>query len=769
MAAALVAYRVVAGLGVVALTGFALVALFAPDMLSLVIGVEHIEFSYVWLGNVGMLLAATSLFSIAALRDPEKLAAYAWLGALGHCTGALYWMRVLHDPHGQDFWPWALLDASLGVVPAIFLQIGLPAEARLGPHTMARIRAAFAQPASNGRLRAFRRVVGLGLVVNVGFIVSALFAPGVIKSSVGAQFVDLAPVWLGAAGVMLLAVSLLYVPLAADPESAPGVAWLAVISWFVVAAYWVSVATQPDRGAFWGYVASDLVIGLLLAFFLQTGSAPENRLSGASVARVLQGAVAAITLKSQPLALKVVGAVLAIGAAAGGYVGWYYFVRQVPDTVFANPEDQYKYGVIGLGPASRIPLYVWDVMPEVCSDALPDPKRGWASFGLIYEPGHDTPVGFAKREIGYPSVEPNCSLCHTGTFRASATDAPRTIPGGPAHALDLEGFQRFLYACASSPHFTADTVMSAMQKKHPMGAVESAVYRFGVLPAIQSGLARQDRDYQWQRTRPVQGSGRTDTFNPTKISVFHLPDDGTIGTVDLPAVWNQQPREKLWLHWDGNNDQIRERNFAAAMAVGATPKSVVLESFTKVTDYLLQLPAAKYPFPVDAQRAARGKVTYDKQCASCHAFGSSQIGQTTTVEELGTDRHRLDSFTAGLVSYFHEIDLGHFKFDGYRKTDGYSNLPIDGIWARAPYLHNGSVPTLRDLLSPPAQRPRVFYRGIDLYDSADVGFVTTGPEAQAAGFKFDVTIPGNDNGGHLYGTELAPEDKSDLLEYLKTL
>jgi mono/diheme cytochrome c family protein len=286
---------------------------------------------------------------------------------------------------------------------------------------------------------------------------------------------------------------------------------------------------------------------------------------------------------------------------------------------------------------------------------------------------------------------------------------------------------------------------------------------------LKYGLARQQRDYQWQHSRPDQGRGRTDTFNPTKMNVFHFPDDGTNGTTDLPAVWNQAPRQSLSLHWDGNNNQIRERNFAAAMAVGATPQSVVLTSFTKVTDYLLQLPSAPYPFPIDAARAARGKTSYDRECAGCHAFGASKVGQTTPVSELGTDRHRLDSFTAELVSYFHEIDMPPFKFDGYRKTDGYSNLPIDGIWARAPYLHGGSVPTLRDLLLPPAQRPRVFYRGYDVYDPVDVGFVSQGPEARAVGTRYDVTLPGNDDGGHLYGTELAPEDRDDLLEYLKSL
>jgi len=65
------------------------------------------------------------------------------------------------------------------------------------------------------------------------------------------------------------------------------------------------------------------------------------------------------------------------------------------------------------------------------------------------------------------------------------------------------------------------------------------------------------------------------------------------------------------------------------------------------------------------------------------------------------------------------------RFSHFRKTGGYANLPLDGIWLRAPYLHNGSVPTLRDLLEPAAKRPALFYRGYDVYDPAKVGFVTS--------------------------------------------
>jgi hypothetical protein len=99
-------------------------------------------------------------------------------------------------------------------------------------------------------------------------------------------------------------------------------------------------------------------------------------------------------------------------------------------------------------------------------------------------------------------------------------------------------------------------------------------------------------------------------------------------------------------------------------------------------------------------------------------------------------------------------------------------MPLDGLWLRAPYLHNGSVPTLRDLLEPSARRPKTFYRGYDVYDPVKVGFVSTRDEENGRTFfKFDTAVAGNSNVGHegkQYGTDLPAGDKEALVEYLKT-
>jgi hypothetical protein len=101
----------------------------------------------------------------------------------------------------------------------------------------------------------------------------------------------------------------------------------------------------------------------------------------------------------------------------------------------------------------------------------------------------------------------------------------------------------------------------------------------------------------------------------------------------------------------------------------------------------------------------------------------------------------------------------------------YKGRPLDGIWATAPYLHNGSVPTLDDLLKPEVDRPKSFSVGVRTFDPVKVGYLTNAP-----GFpRFEVSNPdgtaivGHSNAGHVYGTRLSADERKQLIEYLKTL
>jgi hypothetical protein len=231
-------------------------------------------------------------------------------------------------------------------------------------------------------------------------------------------------------------------------------------------------------------------------------------------------------------------------------------------------------------------------------------------------------------------------------------------------------------------------------------------------------------------------------------------------------------------------------------------------------------------FPkIDQNAAAKGARLYQVNCVSCHAL----IDRTNpnrkviaVMNDSGTDPRassnffnrtgssgKLNGVNVNFVPFTAKIPpvadadamltnevigviLGQFRpappdelteanFRGARPTGvalalvhkgfRYKSRPLNGIWATAPYLHNGSVPNLAALLQPGAKRPSTFSIGVRTFDPVRVGYLTDVP-----GFpKFNVKNPdgspstGNSNAGHEFGTTLSDEERGQLVEYLKTL
>jgi hypothetical protein len=290
--------------------------------------------------------------------------------------------------------------------------------------------------------------------------------------------------------------------------------------------------------------------------------------------------------------------------------------------------------------------------------------------------------------------------------------------------------------------------------------------------------------FAFQQREPDCGPGRVDTFNPPKVLLNFrmdlLPTNEWVGNCDLPSIWNQGKREGMQLHWDGNNDSVAERNRSAAFGTGATPPTLDRASMKRTEDWLLNVAAPPaYPYAINESLAAQGAQIYTEYCSQCHGangkdFTGKYVGKVTPIEIIATDRHRLDSYSSDLCANQNLLYAAYpaERFQHFRKTFGYANQPLDGVWLRAPYLHNGSVPTLRDLLEPAAARPKMFYRGYDVFDPQRVGFVSDVPEENGkAFFQFDTSLPGNGNFGHEgkeFGTELSAAEKDALVEFMKT-
>lgn len=444
-----------------------------------------------------------------------------------------------------------------------------------------------------------------------------------------------------------------------------------------------------------------------------------------------------------------------------------------PET-HADILEHFKYGSIGAEERAGIPYPIWQILPELFPHHLPQrPGNGYERFGFVFEPGKERPIGTSLRDRQVKLIGLNCAVCHTGTVRDNEGGAARIVLGMPSHQFDLQAYQRFLFACVRDTGFSRENVWRAMRQRNPkLSWLDSILYGWFVIPRTKSEGTRLANNFAFFESRPAQGPGRVDTFNPYKVLFnFDLAADRSVGTADLPSLWNQKIREGMWLHWDGNNNSVSERNKSAAIGAGCSEASLDLPSMKRVEDWIWTLPAPKFPAArIQQQRATAGASIYARECAACHDPGGKQTGQVVPAAQVGTDPERLQSFSAPLAQRMNTLGTGRpWKFTRFRATDGYAAMPLDGVWLRAPYLHNGSVPTLRHLLEQPENRPAVFWRGYDVYDYADGGFVWNGPQAEQSGFRFDSSLKGNSRAGHLYGTGLPREDKLNLLEYLKTL
>jgi len=477
-------------------------------------------------------------------------------------------------------------------------------------------------------------------------------------------------------------------------------------------------------------------------------------------------------------------AVLLILGVAGGVYAWWKFFREVPQQVCedvepsrrgelcASPEEErFKYGSLGAEWELGIPYPIFHVLPRVFGDLLPRPG-GYRAFGIPWEEGRELPVGFSKKTVGFPRVTQTCAICHAASYRTSPDATPVIVPSGPSHTTNAMAFLDFLEAAANDPRWSGDGMLPEMERYFDLGIDDKLLYRYLIIPLAKQRVLEQARDFAWMHAhgRPAWGPGRDGPFNLTKFNLLRLPDDGTVDNADFPSIWNAGIRENTSLNWAGETQDPLAVYIDSALGIGAPPATVTGD-MEKHREYLRAKQPPPWPFPVDAALAGEGGLVWQRECATCHAPGGAYSGRVTPIEEIGTDRERFDTWTQADADKTNAkaLELGVVR-KAMVKDVGYANQPLDGIWLRAPYLHNGSVPSLTALLDPPAERPRTFWRGCDIYDPAAVGFRSTPADDDCPGlFLLDTTLRGEGNGGHLYGTDLPAAEKAALIEYLKTL
>lgn len=268
---------------------------------------------------------------------------------------------------------------------------------------------------------------------------------------------------------------------------------------------------------------------------------------------------------------------------------------------------------------------------------------------------------------------------------------------------------------------------------------------------------------------PQSGPGRNDAFGLLSASLLNSPQP--YSPIKFGLVWNVGKR--TWVHWDGNTKSPIARNLLASLGLGAPMHGkhgdLIFADVKRQTDLSEKIAPPKYPFSIDNEAAKRGAPLFEQNCNSCHG-GPESDKRLFAVADVGTDPHRAEMFTQKLADGFNKF-LAELEAEGYqppkevgvRSTGKYWAATLSGVWARSPYLHNGSVRTMHELLTSPVQRAKTFHRGSRVFDEKEMGYTDEGA------YVLDTAGSGNSNSGHDYGTKLSDNEKRDLIEYLKTL
>lgn len=480
-----------------------------------------------------------------------------------------------------------------------------------------------------------------------------------------------------------------------------------------------------------------------------------------------------------------------------------------------TPREAFLSGSIG---AEFMPLAVFQVLPDLFPDQMQPGGAGagdWIDqFGFVRGEQlvkEGLPLGFNVTKFlpksggrsPLPWVGFTCALCHTAIIRESEASGGVVVSGMGNPALDLVPFADAIKTMVLDKRMTVKNIAAAYQKKYDKSI--SLIDKLFISLWL-SGARKQIRSEIAMRGSPFGGANlrKAELFpsGPARImavreTVRRLVDQTPIpdgGPSKLPCLYEEGRRE--WAQFDGSVRDPYTRNSIAAMGVGATAqnmrKPAILDTIRQSYTYVETLAGPKYSevfpaHPIEHARAERGSEIYRQYCGDCHGWPGAapgtwvdgkRQGQIISLDEIGTDPGRVsvryyDELAKLIFDYF---PAGHPlkpKPGELRPTHGYITTPLESVFSRAPFLHNGSISSLAELINL-KPRKRVFYRGRNLFDPFDVGLLVKDDSDSSRYYRFDTQEHGNSNRGHDYpwpyrGSGWSENALRDLLEYLKTL
>ena len=273
--------------------------------------------------------------------------------------------------------------------------------------------------------------------------------------------------------------------------------------------------------------------------------------------------------------------------------------------------------------------------------------------------------------------------------------------------------------------------------------------------------------------------------------------------VSVPPWWRMKKKHAMFWMGEGRGDHARIMMAASILCSDSIEELDEIDAYAPdVRAFIDSLEPPAWPFELDGALAARGEALFGRHCSGCHGRYDGAAGPPpdpatdgptdprlypnllVPLEVIGTDPTLVEhAYSEAGLSYTDWFNRSWYGREGLAAAGpGYVAPPLDGIWATAPYGHNGSVPNLTAWLDSTA-RP-TYWRRIpetsadpEGFDAADVGWrheaLGTGQDGVADPVArariYDTTQPGHDNGGHTFGDALTDAERAAVVEYLKTL
>lgn len=256
-----------------------------------------------------------------------------------------------------------------------------------------------------------------------------------------------------------------------------------------------------------------------------------------------------------------------------------------------------------------------------------------------------------------------------------------------------------------------------------------------------------------------------------------LPIYAEIIPTDVPAWWLLKKKNAMFYNGFGRGDFGRFLMASNLLTVTDTAEAAEVDShFNDVLAYIYSLKPPVYPKVINRKLADKGQLIFEQSCTDCHGtYGKDSDYPNLLIPEkvIQTDSLLYSSNYSSpqFVNWFnqswftkgdHPAKLVPFK--------GYIAPPLDGIWATAPYLHNGSVPTLETLLNS-KERPKYWSRDFknSQYNYDSPGWKYQEKTKAENTETYNTTLKGYSNAGHKFGDKLTTDERTALIEYLKTL